>query len=1490
MAANERHSFLSGGGELGALMRAFDWNSTALGPPDTWPQSLKTAVRIMLTSRQPIWIGWGEQLVYLYNDPYKSIIGGKHPRALGLPAREVWKEIWPSIAPMLATAMQGDEGTYVEDQLLIMERNGYPEETYYTYSYSPIPADDGTAGGIICANTDGTQRVIGERQITLLKELAARTVDARSTREACERSAAALGTDDRDLPFVLVYLPEETGDFQLMAAAGIKADDPCAPRSIRAAERSPWAIGAALHAGGFHVVENPACATTLPQGGWPQPPRQVVIVPIPGAGEHPHAGALVAGLNPFRLFDENYRGFLNLVASQIGTAIANAQAYEAERRRAEALAQLDRAKTAFFSNVSHEFRTPLTLMIGPLEDALVAGRDMPKKQRERLDLVHRNSLRLQRLVNSLLDFSRIEAGRVRASFRPTDLAALTQDLASSFRSATDKAGIGLTVDTPPLAHPVYVDRDMWEKIVLNLLSNAFKFTLQGGITTRLADSESGVTLTVTDTGIGVPAAEVPRLFERFHRVEGASGRSHEGSGIGLALVCDLVRLHGGQINVHSEQGHGTTFTIELPAGRAHLPADQVFEDAGTGAATPGASAFVEEALRWLPETRGDAAAEVIPDAPAVPATTQNPRIVLADDNADLRNYIARLLRERGYRVDTVADGAAALDALRNSRPDLVITDVMMPRLDGFGLLREIRRDQSLQDLSVIMLSARSGEEARVEGLDAGADDYLVKPFSARELIARVDSCLAMNKLRRAAAAALRDEARLLQTLNRTGVYLAGELDLPRVVQMVTDAGVDLTGAGFGAFFYNVENEAGESYTLYTLSGVDRAAFARFPMPRNTAVFAPTFTGTAIVRSADITQDPRYGHNAPHHVMPEGHLPVRSYLAVPVTARSGEVLGGLFFGHPEAAMFTERHERLMVGIAAQAAIAIDNARLYLAAQREIGQRTRAEAALQQLNEQLESRVAQEIEVRRQTELSLQQAQKMESIGQLTGGVAHDFNNLLQVISGNLQLLAREVAGNGRAEARVQNALTGVSRGAKLAAQLLAFGRRQPLEPKVVNIGRFIRGMDDLLRRSLGEEIEIETTVSGGLWNTFADPGQIENALLNLAINARDAMNGRGKLTIEVGNAFLNDDYTRSHPDVAPGQYVLLAVTDTGTGIDPAIIDKVFDPFFTTKSEGRGTGLGLSMVYGFAKQSGGHVKIYSEQGMGTTVKLYLPRSTHSEDLLVEVSPPTVVGGSETVLVVEDDEQVRATAVEMLTDLGYRVLKAPDADSALAVVESGVAVDVLFTDVVMPGALRSPELARRARERLPDIAVLFTSGYTENAIVHGGRLDEGVSLLPKPYTREALSRKIRHVIGNQRQRRLAQPDAPARGAPPPSLPTPGRTVLLVEDDDLIRLNSADMLRELGCQVLAAGSAEEAIEILKRQPVSVLITDIHLPGRSGVELARHARAQWPDIGIAFATGRDTLPQDHEHAILLRKPYDSAALAGCLQRLDGRGAVTPGL
>ncbi|BBK30386.1 PAS domain S-box-containing protein [Stella humosa] len=746
---------------------------------------------------------------------------------------------------------------------------------------------------------------------------------------------------------------------------------------------------------------------------------------------------------------------------------------------------------------------------------------------------------------------------------------------------------------------------------------------------------------------------------------------------------------------------------------------------------------------------------------------------------------------------------------------------------------------------------------------------------------------------RAAEARLVGETRVLEILNQTGAALAAELDLDRIVQLVTDAGVELVGAQFGAFFYNVLDDEGESYMLYALSGVPREAFAQFAMPRATAIFQPTFKGEGVVRSDDILADPRYGRSGPHHGMPAGHLPVRSYLAVPVASRSGEVLGGLFFGHATPGMFKAEHETLLLGIAGQAATAIDNARLF--------------QALQSLNANLEQRVEDEVARRASAEGALRQAQKMDAIGKLTGGVAHDFNNLLQVVSGNLQLLAKDVAGSERAERRIENAMASVSRGSKLARQLLAFGRRQALEPKVVNIGRLVSGMADMLRRTIGEGVDVDTMVAGGLWNTLIDPGQLEDALLNLAINARDAMDETGKLTIEVGNAFLDDAYAREHADVGAGQYVVLAVTDTGSGMTPDVLAQAFEPFFSTKPQGKGTGLGLSMVYGFVKQSGGHVKIYSEVGQGTTVKLYLPRSHQGEDLATP--PPTgpIAGGTETILVAEDDEHVRDTVVEMLGDLGYRVLIARDAESALIVVQSGIPIDLLFTDVVMPGNLRSPELARKARELQPGMAVLFTSGYTENSIVHGGRLDAGVELLSKPYTREALARKVRHVLANQAQRRRA--DAPRPGAalaPLPAAPVPAApvlvapalvtpvpvpaadlTVLLCEDDDLVRMATADMLAELGLRVIEAATAAEALARVEAAAVDVLVTDVGLPDLSGLELAARVRAIVPALPILFATGHAFLPEAAAlgRTAVVAKPYDAEELGRMIRRLVVEGA-----
>ena len=749
------NDWLAGGGEMGARLRAFDWARSPLGPVASWPQSLKTCLRIILTSQQPMFVWWGEQLINLYNDAYKAIVGGKHPEALGQPASVVWREIWDQVGPRAASAMRNNTGTYDEALLLIMERHGYQEETYYTFSYSPVPNDEGGIGGIICANTDDTQRIIGERQLSLLRDLAAQTANARTSPEACARSAAALATNPTDLPFAVLYLASpDREQLTLALASGIAPGHDAAPAALARGEACLWPLFETLRDHTMRVIDIERGFGQLPMGAWPRPPRQAAVIPLSTSGETGQTGVLVVGLNPFRLFDERYRGFVDLVTRQIGGSIANAEAYEQERRRAEALAEIDRAKTAFFSNVSHEFRTPLTLILGPMEDALARAEPLGGGD---LDTAYRNALRLLKLVNSLLDFARIEAGRVQASYQPTDLSTFTVELASAFRSAIERAGMRLRIDCPPLPEPLFVDREMWEKIVLNLLSNAFKFTFEGEIAVALRWCDDHVELTVRDTGTGIPAPELPRLFERFHRVEGARSRSFEGSGIGLALVQELVKMHGATIEVASRVGQGTTFTVRLPAGTAHLPAERVGASPALASTALGAAPYVEEALRWLPASSTAAAVPALQARAGlpVPATAADlrVRVLVADDNADMRDYLRRLLETR-WAVETVANGQAALEAARRQRPDVVITDVMMPELDGFGLLRELRADANTSSVPVIVLSARAGEEARVEGLSRGANDYVTKPFSARELIVRVEAQLQIARIQQSERAGL----------------------------------------------------------------------------------------------------------------------------------------------------------------------------------------------------------------------------------------------------------------------------------------------------------------------------------------------------------------------------------------------------------------------------------------------------------------------------------------------------------------------------------------------------------------------------------------------------------------------------------------------------------------------------------------------------------------------------------------------------------------
>ncbi len=757
--------WVPGGGALGRLVQQFEWDKTPLGPIERWPQSLKIAVRILLTSRFAMWMSWGPELTFLYNDAYaKMTLGKKHPWALGRPSWEVWKEIWNDIGPRIDKVLRTREATWDEALLLFLERSGYPEETYHTFSYSPLSDEDGKVSGHLCVVTEETDRVIGERRLNTLRSLSSELSRVTAEEDVIACIGRVLAENQRDMPFTLTYLFTDRNHARLECRTGIPEAHPAAPETIDLTHGDGiWPLEAILNKKDFYLVEDlHQRFESVPPGIWQAPPMRAILLPITSQAQDTPAGVIVVALNPYRPLDVSYAGFLNLIAGQIAASVSNARAYEEEKKRAEALAEIDRAKTAFFSNVSHEFRTPLTLMLGPLQDLLSRSQThLSPTAAQQLELVNRNGGRLLRLVNTLLDFARIEAGRVKAVYQATDLAKFTAELAAVFRSATERAGLNLVVKCQATKEMAYVDRDMWEKIVLNLISNAFKFTFEGEIAITLAQVGHSAELRVRDTGVGIPTEEIPHLFDRFHRVPNTRSRTHEGTGIGLALVHELVKLHGGFMQVDSTLGRGSTFQVIIPLGQAHLAGEQVGGDRSMASTATGASPFVQEALRWLPDDTASNEEALPLDIDLLPtpcppgsADSDRRRVVVADDNADMRHYLARLLSER-YEVRAVADGQQALEAIRKQPPDLVLSDIMMPNLDGFGLLHALRSDPQTNTIPVILLSARAGEEARVEGIDAGADDYLVKPFSARELLARVQTHLELARVRREANELLR---------------------------------------------------------------------------------------------------------------------------------------------------------------------------------------------------------------------------------------------------------------------------------------------------------------------------------------------------------------------------------------------------------------------------------------------------------------------------------------------------------------------------------------------------------------------------------------------------------------------------------------------------------------------------------------------------------------------------------------------------------------
>jgi PAS domain S-box-containing protein len=1238
---------LVGGGEMGKLVRSMDWGKTPLGPIESWPQSLRTTVGLCLASNLPISLAWGPRHVQIYNDSYLPICGGKHPRSMGQDFSECWASAWPAIGEAFESALAG-ETCYVENQRMFLDRHGYLEETFFTFSFSPIRDESGCVGGLFHPVTETTIKIVGERRTRAIRDLAARSGEAQSTEEALMLAARTMSGFELDLPFAIFYLLNAEGtEARLIAQTESVSRAITIPTvNLEAPQCSAWPLSEVARSNQAQQVDDlEARFGSFSCGPYSEPPKTALVLPITPPGCTQPLAILVVGVSSRLPLTEAYHVFYDLLLSRVTWAVAHARASGEERKRAEALAEIDRAKTAFFSNVSHEFRTPLTLMLGPLEDELAErASPLPAARSERLEMAHRNTLRLLKLVNTLLDFSRIEAGSIDASYEAIDLAAYTAELAGSFRSAVEKAGLILTVNCPPLPEPVYVDKDMWERVVLNLLSNAFRHTFKGGIRVTLRWTGDHAEMDVTDSGVGIPESEMPGLFDRFHRGNGAKSRTDEGTGIGLALVQKLIREHGGSVRVESQEGKGSTFTVVLKAGHAHLPPESIGARRSQDSTETRTAAYVEEALQWVSDI--SAASQPLPPpvevscgvnrGEAETASAARARILWADDNADMRDYVRGLLSDR-YDVTAVAD----------------------------------------------------------EGLEGGSDDYLVKRFSARELLARVRTHLKLAKQRRQLEVELElqvqeSTAELLQMTSDLEMEVAerkrteealreSEQSYRTVTETAPDAMITIDEDGSIVFV----NRAAERIFGHKTAEM---------LGESLTMLMPEFLGPVHQASFKRYFETRRKHTSWHAIKLHG------------VHKGGEEIP-LEISFSE---FVKCGKRYFTGI------------------------------------------ARDITERKHLEDQLRQSQKMEAVGHLAGGVAHDFNNMLTAIIGYSQLIQLRLDQGSRLSREVGEIEKAGRRAASLTSQLLAFSRKQVLQPKVIDLNEAISDIDKMLRRLIGENIDHVTIAGPELGRVKADPGQLEQILVNLALNSRDAMPQGGKLTIETMNVHLDEDYASTHAEVVAGQYVMLAVSDTGHGMDAKTMSRIFEPFFTTKERGRGTGLGLSMVYGIVKQSGGHVWVYSEPGQGTTFKIYLPtidEAVGAGD--VEMVASGALLGSETILLVEDEEMVREFAHTALETYGYTVLEAASPVEALEVSRgySGL-IHLMLTDIIMPG-ITGRELTERLSHLRPEMKVLYMSGYTDDAIVRHGVLDADTPFLQKPFAPDMLARKARQVLDSHEPR---------------------------------------------------------------------------------------------------------------------------------------------
>jgi PAS domain S-box-containing protein len=1150
-------SVFAGNGEMATRMRALDWSATPLGPLEQWPQALRTSVRIVLDSACAMAICWGPDFTYLYNDGYMPLIGIKHPAALGRPCREVFPEALHIVDILYDGIVRERKARFLVDLPSPVNRGNHLEDGYFTSSISPLPDDSGNVGGILATVLETTERVLEERRRHLLSDLASRTTGARTEDKVWRVCTETLGENCISLPFAFLYEYRPSEHQARLTGASVETDEALRPPAIDCRTENLWRLDPVLAKEGV-LVELGDRSAGVPVPNWAFPPKEACVVPI-RLGEYGEPlGFLVAGLHPGRTFDDAYRQFVYRITEQITIGLTSARAYEQERQRAEALAEIDRAKTTFFSNVSHEFRTPLTLMLGPLEEVQKEARErLSPERRELLLTVHRNGLRLLKLVNTLLDFSRIEAGRVQASYQPTDLATYTAEIASAFDSAMEYAGLRFTVKCELDTEPVYVDRDMWEKIVLNLLSNAYKFTFEGEVAVSLKQVDGAVELKVRDTGIGIPEEHREHVFERFHRIESTHARTYEGTGIGLALVQELVKLHGGTVRVESAVGTGSTFTVTIPCGTEHLPAERLQAAQTLASTTIRAAAYVDEAQQWSGDQPGAAVdtarlpkqASLVP-SPEPPPAGQRELIVLADDNADMRQYIARLLSER-YEVHAAADGRQALEATQQMRPALVLADVMMPHLDGFGLLRAIREDSSLASTPVILLSARAGEESRVEGLAADADDYLIKPFAARELLARVAAHVNMATVRRETAEReerMRSEAELEREKLRASEERLAETSRLYLELQRADAELQLQVA-------LLQQLPVSAWTLKPDGTPDFVNQVWLDFAGQTLDFVRSHP------EAWMTAVHPEDRETASRVFWEG---IRSGTGFAFETRSLRAKDRIYRRHLQQAVVLRDAEGKVLK--------------FVGTTTDIDDQKRAEEAL------------------RQAQGDLARINRVTTMGELAASLAHEIK---QPISGAITNVSTCLRKLGREEPNldeVRAAVTRIGRDLQRTAEIIDRIRAQfekgTASKQTLDVNEIIPETVALLRdEAVRYNVSIRTELAADLPQTFGDRLQLQQVLMNLSVNSIEAMkdiDGTREIIIKSQRA--------------ENEQILISVSDTGVGFPPPAAERIFDPFFTTKVHG--TGMGLRIGRSIIESHGGRLWAAGSSGRGATFQFTLP----------------------------------------------------------------------------------------------------------------------------------------------------------------------------------------------------------------------------------------------------------------------------------------------